>query len=132
MRFSLLVVLLTLLSILSCASEKISHEEWLAQLPQPWTLTEEQMDLELPKFHARFPDFHQRLKHLALWRVGTPYEIFKLGEEIEPDPDPIIRFDVSDCTGHNLTTLAAARSTSFSAAKKEMIDIHYKQQAKDG
>jgi hypothetical protein len=58
--------------------------------------------------------------------VGTPYEIFKLGEGIEPDPDPIIRFDVSDCTGHNLTTLAAARSNSWDEALDNMISIHYK------
>ncbi|SVD89957.1 uncharacterized protein METZ01_LOCUS442811, partial [marine metagenome] len=40
------------------------------------------------------------MKAIARWRVNTPYEIFKLGEEVDPDPDPIIRLDVSDCTAH--------------------------------
>ena len=41
--------------------------------------------------------------------MGTPYGIFKLGEEIDPDPDPILRVDTSDCTVHVLTTLAFAK-----------------------
>jgi len=111
--------------VFSC-KEAVSDSEWLEQLPQPWTLSPKQMDEILPLFQERFPDFQTRLKYLALWRVGTPYEIFKLGEEVEPDPDPIIRYDVSDCTGHNLTTLAAAKSSSWAETRQNMINIHYK------
>ena len=120
------LLILILLVTLSNCGESQSPEDWLAQLPQPWVLTQEQISDILPLFQERFPDFQTRLKYLALWRVGTPYEIFKLGEGIEPDPDPIIRYDVSDCTGHNLTTLAAARSNSWDEALENMIAIHYK------
>ncbi|MEA3285960.1 MAG: DUF1460 domain-containing protein [Candidatus Marinimicrobia bacterium] len=123
--FHQLIILSLLINVLSC-SETQSDEVWLAQLPKPWTLSQAQMDEFLPQFQQRFPDFQTRLKNLALWRVGTPYEIFKLGEGVEPDLDPIIRYDVSDCTGHNLTTLAAARSNSWDEALGNMIEIHYK------
>ena len=114
-----------LFGMMSC-QERLSDKKWLASLPPPWTMTQEQMDETLPQFQQRFPEFQNRLKHIALWRVGTPYEIFKLGEEIEPDLDPIIRYDVSDCTGHNLTSLAAANSSSWEEARENMIQLHYK------
>ena len=121
---SLLMVSM-LFSMMSC-QENLTNEEWLATLPSPWTLTQAQMNETLPQFQQRFPDFQNRLKYIALWRVGTPYEIFKLGEEVEPDIDPIIRYDVSDCTGHNLTSLAAAKSSSWEEARDNMVQIHYK------
>ena len=114
-----------IISLISC-QDTLTNDEWLATLPSPWTLTQKQMSETLPQFQQRFPDFQQRLKHIALWRVGTPYEIFKLGEEVEPDLDPIIRYDVSDCTGHNLTSLAAAKSSNWEEARKNMIQLHYK------
>ena len=120
-----LLMISMMFSLMSC-QETITNDKWLATLPSPWTLTQEQMDEILPQFQQRFPDFQDRLKHIALWRVGTPYEIFKLGEEVEPDLDPIIRYDVSDCTGHNLTSLAAARSSNWDEARQDMINLHYK------
>ena len=123
LNFSLIFGLLV--NLIACQGNK-SDTQWLESLPQPWTLSQEQFDEILPLFQKRYPDFQQRLKQIALWRVGTPYEIFKLGEEIEPDTDPILRYDVSDCTGHNLTTLAAARSHRWDEARSKMIEIHYK------
>ena len=58
-------------------------------------------------FHKKFPAFHDRLKAFSSWQIGTPCKIFCLGEEIDPDPDPIFRLDVSDCTVHILTNLAS-------------------------
>ena len=43
-----------------------------------------------------------------------------------PDPDPIIRLDVSDCTAHILTSLAFSQSISWGESKESMITIHYK------
>ncbi|GEM_PF-99364 len=100
--------------------------QWLYTLPKPWTLSPDEVTEILPRFQQHFPDFQERLKAFAIWRVGTPYEIFKLGEEIAPDPDPLIRLDVSDCTAHVLTTLAFAQSNSWQEARQNMIRIHYK------
>ncbi|MCH7764794.1 MAG: DUF1460 domain-containing protein, partial [Candidatus Marinimicrobia bacterium] len=104
----------------------LRSDDWINSLPKPWTLSEEQVSIILPQFYEYYPDFHDRLRAFALWQVGKPYEIFKLGEEVEPDPDPIIRLDVSDCTVHVLTSLAFSQSKSWEEARKNMIAIHYK------
>ena len=100
--------------------------DWIDALPKPWILTETEVSEFLPEFQSRFPDFNDRLKAFSLWQLGKPYEIFKLGEEKEPDTDPIIRLDVSDCTVHVLTSLAFAQSSSWEEARQKMIKLHYK------
>ena len=79
---------------------------------------ENDFDEYLEEFQIRFPDFHQRVKAINLWRVGTPYGIYCLGEEIGIDDDPILRADTSDCTVHVLTTLAFASSSTWSEGSK--------------
>ena len=76
--------------------------------------------------NRKFPNFYDRLIAINLWRIGTPYGIFCLGEENGFDKDPIIRIDTSDCTVHVLTTLAFAESESFNEARGSMIKLHYK------
>lgn len=112
----------------TCRPENSSFvdETWTRSLPKPWTLTPTQVDSLLPQFTERYPAFDARLAALISWRIGTPYEIFKLGEEIEPDPDPLLRLDVSDCTGHILTSMAIAQSNSWDQSRTNMIRIHYK------
>ena len=116
---------LAILSVYGVYANQSSYK-WIESLPDPWTLSSEELDLYLPRFHKMHTDYHDRLIALNLWRVGTPYGIFCLGEEQGVDPDPIIRFDTSDCTVHVLTTIALAESNSFQHAKDIMINIHYK------
>lgn len=116
---------LAILSVYGVYANQSSYK-WTESLPDPWTLSNEQLDLYLPRFHKMHPDYHDRLIALNLWRVGTPYGIFCLGEEQGVDTDPIIRFDTSDCTVHVLTTIALAESQTWEEAKRVMIDIHYK------
>lgn len=99
---------------------------WLNELPKPWNETEETLGHSLAKFHQQFPNYHDRLRALAYWRIGTPYKIFNLGEEQAPDTDPIFRMDVSDCTSHILTTMSLAESESWQQARDTLIQIHYK------
>ncbi len=108
------------------SSADIDSFEWVQTLPDPWELKENQLNYFLPQFHNHFPDYQDRLIALNLWRVGTPYGIFCLGEEKGSDTDPIIRIDTSDCTVHVLTTIAYAESRSCNEAKNTMIKIHYK------
>jgi len=105
----------------SCTKTK-----WIDTLPKPWTLSEDEITKILPKFHEKYPDFHDRLLAFSLWQVGKPYELFCLGEEEGRDLDPIFRLDVSDCTVHILTSLASIQSQSWSDAKSKLIKIHYK------
>lgn len=127
------IIFIPLLSVVlwfgGCTRDQAPTEDpyvWLASQPKPWELSETQVNTILPELQRHFPDFQERIKAIAIWRIGTPYEIFKLGEEQAPDTDPIIRLDVSDCTGHVLTTLAFAQSNTWTQARQNMIQIHYK------
>ncbi len=103
-----------------------SGNSWVERLPKPWTLSQDEISKILVQFHKHYPDFQDRLKAFIIWQTGKPYELYSLGEEQEPDQDPIIRLDVSDCTVHVLTSLAFAQSDSWAAAREVMIRIHYK------
>lgn len=116
-----------LVFILFTSSFGISNDEtWVENLPKPWTLVEPEFESFLLQFHEKYPNFFDRLKALNKWRIGTPYGIYCLGEETGVDKDPIIRFDSSDCTVHVLTTIAFSKSSSWEEARRNMIDIHYK------
>ena len=117
-----LVVFILLIGFSGCQN----RNEWIDKIPKPWTLSKTDISELLPEFHSRFPNFYDRLRAFSLWQLGKPYELFKLGEEKEPDLDPIIRLDVSDCTVHILTSLAFIQSKSWDEARENMIKIHYK------
>ena len=124
-RLTYTVALLSLFVMASCDS-RLDDEAWLASLPEPWQISEHEIATVMPQFHERYPGFEERLRALALWRVGTPYQLYQLGEEVEPDLDPIFRLDVSDCTAHVLTSLSLAQSRSWDEARLNMVNLHYK------
>ncbi len=124
-RLLKLLVISILIIITSC-SAKAENQKWIETLPKPWLISETEVSNILPEFHIRYPNFEERLKAIAIWRIGTPYDVFKLGEEILPDTDPIIRLDVSDCTVHVLTSLSLAQSLTWDKAREQIIKIHYK------
>lgn len=121
-KISKIFYILLVISVFGCTNKFT----WVETLKKPWLLSADEINEILPKFIEKFPDFENRLKAITLWRIGTPYEEFKLGEEIPPDTDPIFRLDVSDCTVHVLTSLALAQSDSWEQARKNIIEIHYK------
>jgi hypothetical protein len=111
--------------ITSCTAQADPFK-WVDTIPDPWLLSETEFEFYLPQFHERFPNYYDRLKALNLWRVGTPYGLFCLGEESGKDNDPLLRVDSSDCTVHVLTTIAFAESFTWQNARDAMVDIHYK------
>ena len=119
-------VLIFAVSLISCYEKVPEKYEWVKTLPKPWKLSELEFEKFLPKFHYKYPDFYERLIAINLWRIGTPYKAFCLGEEDGFDKDPLIRVDSSDCTVHILTTIAFANSFSWSNSREEIIKIHYK------
>jgi len=129
-RLFKLINVLILIIITSCSGET-DNQLWIETLSKPWLLNEAEVSKILPEFHKRFPNFEDRLKAIVIWRIGTPYEVFKLGEETPPDTDPIIRLDVSDCTVHVLTSLSIVQSKTWDEAREKIIKIHYKV-AEDG
>ena len=116
------LVFCVLIFIIGCAGKF----DWIDTLPKPWQLNEEEVSELLSKFKEKYPNFEDRLKALTLWRIGTPYEEFKLGEEILPDTDPLFRLDVSDCTVHVLTTFVLAQSSNWNDARENITEVHYK------
>ena len=118
--------ILTFLFSLSFAFSEDNSYLWIKNIPKPWVLSQKNLNTHLKNFHRKFPNFHDRLIALNLWRIGTPYGIFCLGEERGVDKDPIIRIDTSDCTVHVLTTIAFTESKSFNEAHNSMIKLHYK------
>ena len=94
---------LLLFSFIVCYSEAKDPFSWINTLPKPWTLNNQDFEYHLKKIHEQYSEFDSRLIAINLWRVGTPYGLFCLGEENEKDNDPIIRYDSSDCTVHVLT-----------------------------
>ena len=125
-KFSKIISHVCALVLFLGCTNSVPSFNWVETLPKPWELSEDEFASYLPKFKEKYPDFHDRIKAINLWRVGTPYGIFKLGEEIDPDPDPILRVDTSDCTVHVLTTLAFAQSDDWTDSRNNMINIHYK------
>ena len=111
--------------IISCTTQADPFK-WVDTIPDPWLLSETEFEFYLPQFHERFPNYYDRMKALNLWRVGTPYGLFCLGEESGKDNDPLLRADSSDCTVHVLTTIAFAESFTWQNARDAMVDIHYK------
>ncbi len=124
-RLLKIISVLILIIFTSCSGIG-ENWQWIDTLPKPWLLSETEVSNILPEFHKRFPNFEERLKAITIWKIGTPYEIFKLGEETPPDTDPIIRLDVSDCTVHVLTSLSFAQSKTWTEAREKIIKIHYK------
>ena len=113
------------LLIMNCTT-RADPFKWVDTIPDPWLLSETEFEFYLPQFHERFPNYYDRMKALNLWRVGTPYGLFCLGEESGKDNDPLLRADSSDCTVHVLTTIAFAESFTWQNARDAMVDIHYK------
>tara|TARA_B100001996_G_C18670147_1_gene596402 strand:- start:387 stop:1220 length:834 start_codon:yes stop_codon:yes gene_type:complete len=120
------LLLITVFFFFVGCESKTDPFKWIETLPKPWMLDQKEFEALLPDFQDRFPEYYQRLKALNLWRVGTPYRAFCLGEETGQDTDPLIRIDSSDCTVHILTTLAFAESFNWQSARDMMVDIHYK------
>ena len=117
---------LPLFLFIVCCTEASDPFKWINTLPKPWTLNDQDFEYYMARIHEKYSEFDSRLIAINLWRVGTPYGLYCLGEENEKDDDPIIRYDSSDCTVHVLTTLAYANSYSLEDARKSMIEIHYK------
>jgi hypothetical protein len=95
-------------------------------LPPLHTLEPAALDSLLAGLAARCPTFADRLRALALARVGAPYALGTLGEEKAPDPDPLFRVDEADCTVLVLTTAALAHARNTAEARAWMGPLNYR------
>jgi hypothetical protein len=95
-------------------------------LPPLQTLAPAALDSLLDGLVASHPRFEDRLRALALARVGAPYALGTLGEEDAEDPDPVFRVDEADCTVLVLTTAALAHARSRDEARAWMGPLNYR------
>lgn len=63
-------------------------------------------------------------------RLGTPYQLGCLGEELGRDKDPIFRLDVTDCTAFVLTNVALLHAQNLEEAKDMMKFLNYQPENK--
>ncbi len=100
----------------------------LSSLPAIHTLDRASLDRLLADLPGRVPGFEDRLRALALARLGAPYKLGTLGEGTGEDPDPVFRVDEADCTVLVLTTVALANAHSVEEAERWMGPANYRRQ----
>ncbi len=97
-----------------------------AETPMLYTIKDKvRIDSLLADVHRRYGSIEERMKVLALMRIGTPYSGGCLGEEKPPDEGPLFRIDVTDCTVFILTNCAMAHQKSYKEARDMMKLINY-------
>lgn len=100
--------------------------QWVNNQKKLYELTPTQINSILKELQNRFPNRTERLKALAILRLGTPYQFGGLGEEAGRDKDPIFRLDVTDCTAFVLTNAALLYSQNLQDAWEMMKFLNYR------
>lgn len=130
------ITFLSVLNILEIPKEKTTEKlpgtnwQWIDDQKKLYELTPTEIDLILKELWERFPNKEDRLKALAILRLGTPYQLGCLGEESGIDKDPIFRLDVTDCTVFVLTNVALLHSQTLEEAKEMMEFLNYRPNSK--
>ena len=99
--------------------------QWIDNQKKLYELSSTEIDSLLEEVWQRFPEEEERLKTLAILRLGTPYQLGCLGEESGRDKDPIFRLDVTDCTAFILTNTALLLSKNLEEAREMMRFLNY-------
>ncbi|MCK4547274.1 MAG: DUF1460 domain-containing protein [Candidatus Eisenbacteria sp.] len=94
--------------------------------PSIYRMTDAELDNFLRELSEKGAPFFDRMRILALGRIGTPYERGCLGEEDGFDPDPIFRIDRTDCTVFILTQAAMVHASSLEQARSNMLPANYR------
>jgi hypothetical protein len=84
------------------------------------------VDSALIRLHRLFPDPSDRLYALCLLTLGTPYQGGCLGEDREPDTDPLFRLDRTDCTVQVLVLASLLHAHSLEEARRAMLLANYR------
>lgn len=123
----LFIVLALLLSVARCGQATPADDAWISAQPKFYQIASDHAAVTrlLTALQQRFPDFQQRLRAVALLRVGTPYVLGCLGEEKGRDKKPVFRLDESDCTVHVLTSSALAHAHTWNEARARMNTLNY-------
>jgi hypothetical protein len=99
--------------------------QWVNEQKKLYELSPAEINSILEELWERFPNKSERLKALSILRLGTPYQLGCLGEELGRDKDPVFRLDVTDCTAFVLTNVALLHSQNLEEAKEMMKFVNY-------
>ncbi|MFH1453307.1 MAG: N-acetylmuramoyl-L-alanine amidase-like domain-containing protein [Armatimonadota bacterium] len=128
MKKKYIILLMLLLSVFSAVSLCYSrdNDEWIYKQKKLYLIKSgQELNEVLADINKRFPVFEDRLRAIALMRIGTPYLGGCLGEETAPDTEPLFRWDVSDCTVFVITCSALAHAGNLDGARKMMEVLNY-------
>jgi hypothetical protein len=99
---------------------------WIGEFPLLHQAERSEVDRLLRDERWAALDREEKLLALARLRVGTPYALGCLGEEEEPDTDPLFRLDRADCTVLVVTDAALLRARSLDGARAWIRRVHYR------
>ncbi|MBM3319393.1 MAG: DUF1460 domain-containing protein [Candidatus Eisenbacteria bacterium] len=99
---------------------------WVGEFPPLHRAERSEVDRLLRDERWAALDHEEKLLALARLRVGTPYALGCLGEEAEPDRDPLFRLDRADCTVLVVTNAALLRARSLDDARARIRSVHYR------
>ncbi len=88
-------------------------------------LSIQEIDQLLQTLQREQPQFEDRIRLIALARLGTPFDWQAIGEGSGIEPAPIFRLDKTNCTAFVLTTMALASAQSYHEAESLMTFLNY-------
>jgi len=88
-------------------------------------LSASEIDQYLPRLHKAHPSFDDRLRVIALRRLGTPYYLKAIGDGKGYDSNPVFNIRTTNCTAFILTNVALASARSYQQANSAMAHINY-------
>ncbi len=106
-------------------NEDETNWQWIEKQKKLYQLSPTEINSILKELLERFSNKDERLKAIAILRLGTPYQLGCLGEESGRDNDPIFRLDKADCTVFVLTTAALLHSQDLEQAREMMKFLNY-------
>lgn len=120
------IVVWALSLVLLGAVAAYAGDEWLERQPKLYQLSDHAAtDRALQEIGRHYSTFAERMRAIALLRVGTPYRLGCLGEEKGRDTAPLFRTDVADCTVLVLTNTAMAHALNWEGARAMMQHLNY-------
>lgn len=99
---------------------------WVNQQKKLFQQSLAEAEKTVAEVKKRFPGRYDQIKALALLQLDTPYKLFCLGEEKEPDTDPLFRLDCTDCAVLVMVTTALLHGKDLADAKNQMPAINYR------
>ncbi len=126
MKGKIFNVMIILFFPVLCFCAECDDWQWVERQKKLFEATPAEMGKIIIGVKEKFKDRFDRINALAILQLGTPYLLFCLGEEKEPDKDPVFRLDSMDCATFVMTTAALLHCSSLDDARTQMIKANYR------